>query len=301
MNAVDDYLLTDFALIKEILLKKMPRPGSYSTPIPSLSLHRIEGVNQPSNCFSKPILAMTIQGSKRTIVGKQEYQYNAGHALLAGIDMPNMSYITHASKENPYLVMTLELDNHLISLLVDQLPPITSDRVENGATVIKTEPDLLNAFQRLAELLNNPNHIPLLAPVILQEIHAHLLLGPHGSLLQSINTHGTQSNKIFQAINWLRAHFEEPLNVDELADRSHMASSTFRKHFKAVTTMNPTEYHKQLRLYQAQRLMFQFGKDVTSACYEVGYENLSQFSREYKKLFGSSPKKSTELFITDTI
>lgn len=292
MAAIEEKLTKDFNSIKQILVKRMTKAGSYSTPISALSLHRIEQTNTPSNCFNKPIIAMTIQGEKRTIVGNKEFKYGAGHALLAGIDMPNMSYITKATKDNPYLVMTLELDSHLISLLSEQMPPIHSDVVEQGAVVIKTESALLNAFYRLAELLDNPEHVPLLSPVILQEIHVHLLLSPYGQLLQSINTHGTQSNKIFQSINWLRGHFEEPLNVDDISDRVHMAPSTFRKHFKAITTMSPTEYHKQLRLYQAKRLMLQDKVDVTTACFQVGYENLSQFNREYKKLFDHTPKQS---------
>ncbi|WP_372378074.1 AraC family transcriptional regulator N-terminal domain-containing protein [Vibrio natriegens] len=281
-----------FDSIKEILIKRMEKSGSYETPIPELSLHRVESTNTPSNCFNKPILAMTIQGEKRTIVGSKEFQYGAGYALLAGIDMPNMSYITKATKDIPYLVMTLELDSHLISLLSEQMPPLESDLVEQGAVVIETEAELLNAFYRLAELLEKPEHIPLLAPVVLQEIHIHLMLSKYGGLLQSINTHGTRSNKIFQSINWLRAHFRESLNVDKLANKVHMAPSTFRKHFKAVTTMTPTEYHKQLRLYQAQRLLLQERVDVTTACFNVGYENLSQFTREYKNLFHCTPSQT---------
>ncbi|MEG6502444.1 MULTISPECIES: AraC family transcriptional regulator [unclassified Desulfovibrio] len=288
-----------YAILREKLLRRMPAPGTYPTPVPGFVLNRRDEVNIPENCWNKPILAMTVQGAKRVVVGNEEYRYGAGNCLLAGVDMPNLSYLTEASPENPYLVMTLELDSHLTTQLAAQIPPAkgpgktsSAGGSMGGVAVMPTDPEILQAFGRMLDLLDTPEQIPLLAPLISREIHLLLLLGPQGELLKSLNTQGTQGNQIFQGINWLRDNFMQPLDVDELARRLNMAPPTFRKHFKAVTSMSPTQYHKHLRLYEAQRRMLEDHEDVSKASYAVGYESLTQFNREYKRLFGDAPQRN---------
>ncbi len=283
----------DTALLVSMLMQRLPHHGDFHTDIPELVLHRRDIVQKPENCFNKPTLAVTVQGAKRTVVGNEEYRYGAGNSLLAGVDMPSMSYITEASAEKPYLVLALTLDSHLTAQLAAQLPATqTQSTVKKGTAVSPTDPEILKAFLRLMELLDKPEQIPVLAPIILREIHLRLLLGPMGGVLKSLNTQGTQSNQVFQGINWLRENFQEPLNVEALARFVNMAPPTFRKHFKAVTTMSPTQYHKHLRLYEAQRRMLEQHEDATSAGYAVGYESLTQFNREYKRLFGEPPARN---------
>lgn len=281
-----------FAILRERLLQRMPTPGNYPTPLPGVMTNRRDTVNKPENCWNKPILAVTVQGSKRVIVGAEEYRYGVGNCLLAGVDMPNLSYLTEASPQKPYLVICMELDSHLTAHLAAQIPPVKSRASLKGAAVMPTDPEILQALVRLFDLLDAPEQIPVLAPIIIREIHLLLLLGPQGELLKSLNTHGTRSNQVFQGINWLRDNFLQPLDVDNLARRVNMAPPTFRKHFKAVTTMSPTQYHKHLRLYEAQRRMLEDREDASKAGYAVGYESLTQFNREYKRLFGDPPQRN---------
>lgn len=284
---------TTHAILTELLMQRMPEPGHYPTPILGFMLHRRDVPNTPENCFNKPTLAITVQGAKRTVVGNTEYRYSAGHCLLAGVDMPSMSYLTEASREKPYLVMSLVLDSHLISQLVAQMPASSDVQGDyGGVAVTPTDPEVLKAFLRLMELLDKPEQVPVLSPIIVREIHMRLLLGHTGGLLKVINTQGTMSNQVLHGINWLRENFKEPLSVDDLAHRVNMAPPTLRKHFKAVTSMSPTQYHKHLRLYEAQRLMLVNHEDAASAGYAVGYESLSQFNREYKRLFGAPPVRN---------
>jgi AraC-like DNA-binding protein len=293
MAEIKDDLQISYTLLKKILLQRMFEPGDYPTPISGFVLHRRDVPQKPESCFNKPILAVTIQGSKRSVVGNEEYRYGEGNCLLTSVDMPTMSYLTEASPEKPYLALTLDLDRHLITQLAAQIPPSkTPDGSLKGSAVSPTDPEVLKAVLRLAEILNKPEQISLLAPIILREIHLLLLLSPQGRLLKAINTYGTQSNQVVQGIHWLRDHFQESLDVNELAKRVNMAPSTFRKHFKSVTSMSPMQYHKHLRLYEAQRLMLENDEDATSASYAVGYESLSQFNREYKRLFGDAPQKN---------
>lgn len=288
------------AILTEMLLQRMPEPGHYPTPISGFVLHRRDIPNRPENCFNRPILAVTVQGAKRTVLGNEEYRYGAGHSLLAGVDMPSMSYLTDASRDKPYLVLSLDLDSQIITELALQLSDhkassssnLPPDRSFKGTAVTPTDPEVLRAFLRLMELLDQPEQIAILAPSIIREIHFCLLLGPAGNLLRIINTHGSQSHQVLRSINWLRENFTKPLEVEALAHQVHMAPPTFRKHFKAVTSMSPTQYHKQLRLYEAQRLMLENREDATSAGYAVGYESLTQFNREYKRLFGAPPMRN---------
>lgn len=282
-----------YVLLQDMLLQRMPTAGDYPTPVQGFVLHRRDIPNVPENCFNKPILAVTIQGAKRTVVGTEEYQYGVGSCLLAGIDMPNMNYLTEASAEKPYLVLSLDLDTHLTSQLVAQIPaPSLPATPHKGTAIAPTDPEVLQAFLRLMELLDKPQHLSALAAIIVREIHLRLLLGPLGGLLRTINTQGTQSNQIFRGINWLRENFKEQLDVDALSQKLNMAPPTFRKHFKTVTSMSPTQYHKHLRLYEAQRLMLENRADASSASYAVGYESLTQFNREYKRLFGDPPSRN---------
>lgn len=281
-----------FAILRERLIQRMPVPGNYPTPFQGVMTNRRDEINKPENCWNEPILAVTLQGAKRVIVGTEEYRYGVGNCLLAGVDMPNLSYLTEASPEKPYLVIAMKLDSHLTAELAAQIPLSPSRSSLRGAAVMPTDPEILNAFVRLFDLLDAPEQIPLLAPIIIREIHLLLLLGPQGDLLKALNTQGTQGNQVLQGINWLRDNFMQPLDVDSLAKRVNMAPPTFRKHFKAVTTMSPTQYHKQLRLYEAQRRMLEDHEDATKAGYAVGYESLTQFNREYKRLFGDPPQRN---------
>ncbi len=291
MDEKNNNALADICRLTDTLMQLLPAHGSYPTSVPGLVLHRREILFTPENCFNKPVLAVTVQGAKRTIVGTEEYRYGAGYCLLAGVDMPSMSYITEASPEKPYLVLSLELDSRLITQLAASLPVKPSSC--SGCTAVgPVDPAILHALVHLVELLDTPEQLAVLAPILVQEIHTALLLGPAGGLLKNLNTRGTQSHQVLRGIHWLREHVADSLDVEALALSLHMAAPTFRKYFKIITGMSPTRYHQHLRLYEAQRLMLEENKDAADACYGAGYESLSQFNREYKRLFGEPPLRN---------
>ncbi len=280
-------------LLKEKLLRWMPGTGDYPTAIEGLAIHRRDEANQPENCFYKPLVAVIVQGFKRSIIGSREYRYGENHCLVSGVDMPSVNYVTAASPEQPFLAVSLDLDRYLTTQLAAEIPP--SSRLGNcsykGMAVADVDPDVLDAFLRLAELLEKPEQIPVLAPMIIREIHYRLLIGPQGERLRVVNTLGTQSNQIAKTITWLRDNFKEPLQVDDLARKVNMATSTFHRHFREVTTLSPLQFQKRLRLYEAQRLMLAENEDAVIAALAVGYESPTQFNREYKRLFGEPPHR----------
>ena len=278
-------------LLKEKLLRWLPAPGRLSTAIKGLLLSRRDVPDQVENCFYKPSVGVILQGFKRSVVGSEEYCYGENQCLVAGVDMPSSFYVTKASPENPFLAVSLDLDKYLITRLATEtsLHSGNGNVYHKGVSVDDVDTDVLKAFLRLVELLEKPEQITVIAPMIIREIHYRLLIGPQGQHLLKINTLGTQSNQIAQAITWMTQNYREPLQVDKIARRVNMATSTFHRHFKEVTTISPLQFHKRLRLYEAQRLMLTENETATSAALTVGYESPTQFNREYKRLFGEPP------------
>jgi AraC-like DNA-binding protein len=284
-------------LLKEKLQRWMPESGRYPTAIEGFTISRRDEANQPETCFYKPLVGVIVQGFKRSIIGSEEYRYGESHCLVAGVDMPSVNYVTVASPEQPFLAMSLILDTYLITQLAAEIAP--SSRPGNGSykgmAVAAVDPDVLDAFLRLVELLEKPEQIPVLAPMIIREIHYRLLIGAQGERLRVVNTLGTQSNQIAKTITWLRDNYKEPLQVDELARKVNMATSTFHRHFREVTTLSPLQFQKRMRLYEAQRLMLAENEDAAIAALAVGYESPTQFNREYKRLFGEPPHRHVSL------
>ncbi len=281
------------SLLKEKLLLRLPEPGRYPTAIEGFMISRRHDAKELENCVYKPLVAVVLQGSKRSVIGSEEYRYGENHCLVIGVDIPSANHVLFASPEKPFLAMTLDLDKYLITQLAAEIPP--SSRFENGSykgmAVVEVDPDVLDAFLRLVELLDRPEQIPVLAPMIIREIHYRLLIGPQGERLRMINTLGTQSNQIARSITWLKENYKEPLQVDELARKVNMATSTFHRHFRQVTTLSPLQFQKRMRLFEAQRRMLVENEDASIAALAVGYESPTQFNREYKRQFGEPPHR----------
>ena len=279
------------SLLKEKLLRRMPSPGRYPTTIEGFMISRRHDAKDLENCIYKPLVAVVVQGSKRSVIGSEEYRYGENHCLVIGVDIPSANHVIVASPEQPFLAVTLDLDKYLITQLAAEIQPILGNGSYKGMAVAEVDPDVLDAFLRLVELLDKPEQIAVLAPMIIREIHYRLLIGPQGERLRLINTLGTQSNQIAKSITWLRDNYKAPLHVDELARKVNMATSTFHRHFRDVTTLSPLQYQKRLRLYEAQRLMLVENEDAAIAALAVGYESPTQFNREYKRQFGEPPHR----------
>ena len=281
------------AALKEILLERLPETGDYPTSVNGLVLHRYDSGDAPKPRFYDPVIIVVVQGKKRVRIGAEDIPYGEHTCFVAGVNMPVSSCVLEASKDVPYLSLSLNLAKSLIASLETKVPPSTeySSHFATGAVVQEVGPELLDAFLRLLELTEHPKESAVLSDLVYQEIHYRLLTSPFGNQLRTLNTLGSQSNQIAQAITWLQENFDKPLHVEELAARLNMAPSTFHKHFKEITTVSPLQFQKQLRLTEAQRLMLSANYDVTLAAFAVGYDSSTQFNREYKRLFGESPHK----------
>ena len=279
--------------LKEKLLKWLPEQSRLETPIPGLALTRHDENTSAIRCFYTPMIALVVQGFKRSMIGDHEANYGELHCVTVGIDMPGVFHITDASPQAPFLSLSVKLDRRIITQLITEVPSIVTAQEGEVTPIVVDEAgkDLLQVFSRLVELLDTPSRIPVLAPMIIREIHYYLLCGSQGKCLRLFNTNGTQANQIAQAISWLRENYTSPLRMEELARYVNMAPSTFNRHFKEVTSLSPLQFQKRLRLYEAERLMLLEGKDAGTAALMVGYESGSQFNREYKRQCGAPPRK----------
>ena len=261
------------------------------TAVPGLSLFRRDEPTGPISGMYEPSVCLVAQGAKRVLLGDDAYVYDAHHYLITSVHLPTVVQIIDASREKPYLGLRLKLDQREISqLMVDSnLPPPRAQQSSRGMATGEVTWHLLNAFQRLIDLLAEEKDIPILAPVIQREIIYRLLVGDQGARLRQIASAGSQSHQIARAIDWLKGNFTRPLRIDDLAAQVRMSSSTFHHHFRSMTALSPLQFQKQLRLREARRLMLSEHMDAATAAFQVGYESPSQFSREYNRLFGAPP------------
>ncbi len=280
-----------------ILAEKIPKwigdATQFDTEIPGLKLSRWTTPTPPTSYTHNPSICLIAQGKKRVLLGQDSYIYDANHFLISSVNLPITANIMEASEEEPYLGIIMELDLQEISqLIVDsELSFNVSKEAQKGIAVGALSGSLQDAFIRLMSLLDEPESIKILAPVIKREIFYRLLMTEQGSRLNQIVTTGSHSHQIAKAIDWLKNNFVKPLSVSDLAAYSGMSKSAFYTHFRSMTSMTPLQFQKKLRLSEARRLMLTENLDAMATTFKVGYESPSQFSREYSRLFGAPPSK----------
>lgn len=268
--------------------------GICSTAMPHVSLIRADAPSTPTPAVYEASLCIIAQGSKRVSIGEHSVVYDAAHYLLVSVDLPLVGHVLDASPERPYLCCKIDLD---AAMLADLMASEGGGMARTELPVLGVypgDPDLIDAACRLVGLLDRPDTIRALAPLIEREILYRLLTGPHGPMLRHVATAGSHLNQVSRAIAAIRRRFDAPIRIDDVAAEAGMSSSSLHAHFKAITRMTPLEYQKQLRLQEARRLMLSEGATASTAGFAVGYESPSQFSREYRRLFGAPPRADIE-------
>lgn len=266
--------------------------GVHPTSIPSLFLIRESIITEPISRVNEPSFCMILQGEKEVLLGEERFLYGPGHYIVASVDLPVTGQVIKASPESPYLALKLEFTSTEVLEVINETD-IQFNQGKNSKRamfVSEVEPSLLDAVLRLACLLENPKHIPFLARLFTKEIIYWILQGPHGEALEQIALEGSNASRIREVIDHIIKNFEVPFRIEELAEIANMSVSSLHRHFKEVTAMSPIQFQKQLRLQEARRLLLADPTDVADVAFKVGYESQSQFSREYTRMFGFSPR-----------
>ncbi|MDO5532541.1 AraC family transcriptional regulator [Sutterella sp.] len=269
-----------------------PEVGFIPTAVPGLACVRRIAAGEKRS-FQNPYVAVVLQGRKRTAVGSVEHTYGPGDIVVTCIDFPSFTTIEEASPEKPFLSVVLEMNRDLMTELSLQLTEQSLPEEAGGQPffVSSCSDSIAASYLRLLELTETPDDIPLLAPILTRELHARLLLSPLGGWIRGVCSVGTHSNQIARAVTLIKNDFRQPLTVADVARRVGLSEASFHRHFKACTGHTPIQYQKILRLYEGRLILKSGRKSVSGAAYEVGYASSSQFTNDYRRFFGMSPRE----------
>jgi AraC-like DNA-binding protein len=272
--------------------------GITRTALPGLSVVRSSTVTEPMSDMLEPTLAVVVQGRKQTALDGRPFTYGAGQFLVVSVELPVIGYVSDASAQEPFLAAVLTLRPEWIaSLLLDTAAaapahPAGAAASPAGIAVSDASPALLDALARLLALLDAPEDVAALAAGLEREVLWRLVTGPQGATVRQIGLADSRLAHLARAIRWIRGHYDQTLRVEDLAARATMSVSSFHRHFRAVTSMTPIQFQKQIRLHEARARLLAEPGDVTAAGVSVGYDSPSQFSREYRRMFGVPPSRA---------
>lgn len=284
--------MTDALLdrVRHCTLAHADRHGVARTAIAGLSTISATAPGELVYDISCPMLVLLLQGTKQVTFGSQVARFGAGQSLLVTADVPTTSQVTGADARHPYYSFVLHLDPSVIASLVGEMDALAVDTPPDSPLhVDTTDAEVADCALRLMQLLERPRSLPILRDGLLREMHHWLLAGRHGAAIRALGSVNGHAARIGRAVALIRSHYAQPLQMAQLAEAAGMSLSTFHAHFRAVTSLTPLQFQKQLRLVEARRLMRNDGAMAKRAAHAVGYESVTQFTREYGRLFGRSP------------
>ena len=267
--------------------------GIHPTAIPGLHCIRLSSLHTQLPTVYKPSICVIVQGAKQVLLQDEIYRYVPSQFLAVSVDLPLVGQVVEASPEAPYLCLAIDTDAGQIADLIAQAGTPTRPRgdTSRGLFIGNLDGDMQDSVLRLARLLDTPRDIPVLAPLMLREFHFRMLNSPYGPAIAQMATAGSTTYRIGQILRHIKTQLAAPIRIDELASHASMSRSAFHQQFKAVTAMSPLQYQKRLRLTEARHILLAESADAASTAYRVGYQSVSQFSREYARMFGAPPMR----------
>lgn len=236
-----------------------------------------------------PVFVLVVQGAKHAVLGERVFTYGAGEFLVASMELPVIAHVSRASAAEPYLVMGLTLRPELIAELVLEAPLPAAGAPSPGVAVSSADDELLDVVVRLLRLLDRPDDQRVLWAGAERELVWRLLTGPQRGTVRQIGLGDGNVAQVGRAIRWIREHHADLFRVEDVARVAGMSVTSLHRHFRAVTTMTPIQFQKTIRLQVARSRLLAEPGDVAAIGFAVGYESASQFSREYRRLFGLPP------------
>jgi AraC-like DNA-binding protein len=282
--------MESLADLAALILRHTPSDGLHPCALPRVTLIRSSGPTMPMPVIYQPSICVVAQGRKQVVLGDLMHVYDRATFVLASVDLPVIGSVIEATNQAPYLSLQYDLDIAALGELVFDRDPVRDMPAPRaGLALHEMTAELADACRRLVALLDAPNDIPVLAPLIERETLYRLINGPAAPMMRYIAMRDGSLARVSRVIAWIKGHYAEPLVIEELADLAGMSPSSLHTHFKAVTRMSPLQYRAQLRLQEARRLMVAEGAEAAQAGFRVGYNSPSQFSREYARLYGAAP------------
>lgn len=261
-------------------------------PVPSLRMMCAYAPSGPMRSIYRPLVCLVLQGAKLMTVGREQRRFTQGQSVIVGVDAPVIGQIVEASCDQPYLAVAIELDMAVLqSVALEIGTNPTPGRSEPTLFVETLDDTILSCALRLTRLIDHPEALAVVHPAVMRELHYWLLISPQGPNLRRLCLPNSHAERITRAINILRAEFKKNIAVDRLASVAGLSPTAFRRHFRAITSVSPNQFQKQLRLAEARRLMVAQGLSASRAAFEVGYLSASQFSRDYTRMFGAPPRE----------
>lgn len=256
------------------------------TPVRGLYLVRRTSPSEMEHTVVQPLVCLVLQGCKRVSLGSGTSSFAAGETMIVTGNVPTVSRISKASVADPYLALAFDLDLSVITDLV-----VNASEVHSRPSGQDTREELRDALRRLVLLLDRPESLAVLKDGLVREIHHWLLLGRQGRAVRHLGSPDSHARRIARAVAILRANYAKPVQIERLAEAAGMSRSGFHQHFRAITSLTPLQFQKQLRLIEARRLIVSSGKILSQVAFDVGYESTSQFSREYTRMYGQPPTR----------
>ena len=279
-----------------LAMKYCTREGIHDTPLQGFKVVRRDSTLEATPGRYAALACLVLQGEKRVWSGKRIFRYDPEHYLVSCVDVPAIFELSKASPQKPYVGLTLELQPSIVYDILQGSPGLeVSERQPGGGFFVEqVTPELADAFVRLLRSLGNESDVKILAPSIVREIHYRLMSSRFGAKIRQLGVVGSKAQRIGKVVDHLQKEYAAPLRVITLAQMANMSPSAFHMHFRHVTNMSPLQYQKQIRLQEARRMLSVETLDAASVAFKVGYESPSQFSREYRRLFGQPPIRDVD-------
>ncbi len=283
--------------IASIIAAHTKRDGVFGTGVPGLYLYRHSSPAVSIQGVLAPTLGLVAQGAKQLVLKGESFHYDADSYVVIAVDLPLTGNVTMATRAKPYLGIRYDLDIAQVASIALEagIAEVSTREARRGIFVSKMTEDLQDAVIRMMSLLDRPDDIAVVSPLLQREILYRLLRGEQGWLLRRIAQKESQAHRVLKAVSWLKCNFDRPYHLKTLANETGMSQSGLHEHFRRLTGMTPLQYQKQLRLSEARRLLYSQSMDATSVSYQVGYASPSQFSREYVREFGRPTIKDAEV------
>lgn len=244
----------------------------------------------PEYSLTEPLLVVMVRGGKRLLLGDRVVEYRGGEILVVTAQLPVSGHFIDCGAQSPALAVGLVLRAPAIAeLLLHETSTPRRSGTQTAMATGRADPELLDAVLRMVRLLERPADAAVLGPLIEREILWRLLSGPSAGVVAQIGSAGSGLAYINRTIRWIRENYAEPLRIAELAAMAGMSPSAYHRHFRAVTEMSPLQFQKRIRLQEARALLVAQPGDIAGVGHLVGYDSPTQFSREYRRMFGAPP------------